>query len=179
MLGRGTVARDFRRKCLISNVKNERTKVPNETKTFWYRSKISLIDNRLFQFGPESAHLDKIEMISFDKNSGKNSNVLVSFLYIGTFVGRLFHYFFDNTCTVVSTSPKANPFAWQSSLQVDSAAQRANSLGDKKSSAHLQSFSRQEPLLRPIALHVPFKIKFRMIMDLNLGYNTFAIYVKG
>ncbi len=31
----------------------------NETKTFWYRSRIP---NRLFRFGPESALLDQIEM---------------------------------------------------------------------------------------------------------------------
>jgi hypothetical protein len=39
----------------------------NETKTLWYRSRICLIENRLFRFGPESALLDQIEMTSFDK----------------------------------------------------------------------------------------------------------------
>jgi hypothetical protein len=81
---------------LNNNVKNKRTNVPilfwNETKTFWCRSRICLIENRLFRFGPESALLDQIEMISFDKtNSGTNLNVLVSFLFdIGTFVPSLF-----------------------------------------------------------------------------------------
>ncbi len=85
------------------NVKNKRTNDPisfrKETKTFWYRPRIFLIDNRLLLFGPESALLDQIEMISFDKtNSGTNSNVLVSFrLDIGKFVERLFLYCFDIT----------------------------------------------------------------------------------
>jgi hypothetical protein len=39
----------------------------NETKTFWYRSRIYLIENRLFRFGPETALLNQIEMLSFDK----------------------------------------------------------------------------------------------------------------
>ncbi len=54
-----------------SNVKNERTNVPNfryhfgnETKMFWYRSQICHVENRLFRFGPESALLDQIEMCS-------------------------------------------------------------------------------------------------------------------
>ncbi len=38
----------------------------NETKTFWYRSRICLVENRLFRFGPESVLLDQIDMISFD-----------------------------------------------------------------------------------------------------------------
>jgi hypothetical protein len=38
----------------------------NETKTFWYRSQIFLVENRLFRFGPESVLLDQIDMISFD-----------------------------------------------------------------------------------------------------------------
>ncbi len=68
-----------------------RYRLGNKTKTFWYRSRICLNENRLFRFGPESAFLDQIEMITFDKtNSGTNSNVLVLFLlYIGTFVERL------------------------------------------------------------------------------------------
>ncbi len=53
----------------------------NEIKTFWYRSRICHVENRLFRFGPESALLDQIEMISFDgADSGTNSDVLVSFL---------------------------------------------------------------------------------------------------
>jgi hypothetical protein len=40
-----------------------------------------LVENRLFRFGPESALLDQMEMISFDgADSGTNSDVLVSFL---------------------------------------------------------------------------------------------------
>ncbi len=67
-----------------NNVKNERTNVPisfgNETKTIWCRSRICLVENRLFRFGPESALLDQTE-ISFDgADSGTNSDVLVSFL---------------------------------------------------------------------------------------------------
>jgi hypothetical protein len=40
----------------------------NETKTFWYRSRIwiCLVENRLFRFGPESVLLEQIDMISFD-----------------------------------------------------------------------------------------------------------------
>ncbi len=65
-----------------SNVQNERTNVLisfwNESKTFWYRSRICLIENRLFRFGPESALLDQIEMISFGKTSSEtNTNVLL------------------------------------------------------------------------------------------------------
>jgi hypothetical protein len=62
----------------------------NETKTFWYRSRIYLVENRLFRFSPESALLDQIEMISFDEaDSGTTSDVLVSFLLdVGTFVER-------------------------------------------------------------------------------------------
>jgi hypothetical protein len=57
-----------------------RYRFENETKTFWYRSRISL-ENILFRFGQESAFLDKIEMIYFDKtNSGMNSIFFVSFL---------------------------------------------------------------------------------------------------
>ncbi len=76
---------------LSSNVKNKTTNITcfrNETKTFSYRSRICLNENRLFWFVPESLFLDQIEMISFDKtSSGWSSNVLVSFLLdIGTFV---------------------------------------------------------------------------------------------
>jgi hypothetical protein len=50
--------------------------IGNKTKTFWYCSQISFIENRLFQFRPESALLGLIERISFDNtNSGKNSIV--------------------------------------------------------------------------------------------------------
>ncbi len=49
----------------------------NETKTF------SLIENRLFRFGPESALLGQIDRISFDKkNSEKNSMVFFYSYYI-------------------------------------------------------------------------------------------------
>jgi hypothetical protein len=71
----------------------------NETKTFWYRSRICLDENSLFPFGPESALLDQIEMCSFDgADSRTNSNVLVSFLLdVRTFVERLLLYCFDIT----------------------------------------------------------------------------------
>jgi hypothetical protein len=49
----------------------------NETKTLCLCSQISLIGNRLFRFGPESALLGQIERISFGKtNSGTNSIVI-------------------------------------------------------------------------------------------------------
>ncbi len=35
----------------------------NETKTFWYRSRICLVENRLFKFGPESAELRRYGFI--------------------------------------------------------------------------------------------------------------------
>jgi hypothetical protein len=62
----------------------------NETKTFWYRSRICL-ENRLFRFGPVPALLDQTEKIFFDgTNLGPDSNGLVSVrLDIGTFVERL------------------------------------------------------------------------------------------
>jgi hypothetical protein len=76
----------------------------NETKTFLYRSQICLIENKSFRFGPESALLDQIEMISFDKtNSGTNSNVLVSFrLDIGTFVERLWNIYSFTVLTLLN-----------------------------------------------------------------------------
>jgi hypothetical protein len=65
----------------------------NETKTLRYRFRICPVENRLFRFGPESALLDQIEMISLDTtNSETNSNVLVLFLLDnGTFVERLWN----------------------------------------------------------------------------------------
>jgi hypothetical protein len=69
-----------------------RTNVPI---SFWKQnqhvlvlSRICLVENRLFRFGPESALLDQIEMISFDgADSGTNSDVLVLFLSdVRTFV---------------------------------------------------------------------------------------------
>jgi hypothetical protein len=75
----------------------------NENKTFWYRSRISLIENRLFRFSLESALLGQIERISFDNtNSGDNSIVFCFIpiryrnVYI-TFVNRLLLYCFDIT----------------------------------------------------------------------------------
>ncbi len=61
------------------------------------RSRICLVENRLFRSGPESALLD--QMCSFDgADSGRNSDVLVSFLFdVGTFVERLLLYCFDIT----------------------------------------------------------------------------------
>ncbi len=82
---------------LYSNVKYERTKFRypfgNETKTFWYRFRICLVENRLFRFVPESALLDQTEMFPFDgTNSGMNSDVLVSFLLdVATLVERLWN----------------------------------------------------------------------------------------
>jgi hypothetical protein len=70
-------------------------------KTFWYRPRICLIENRLFRFGPESAPLEQIKLsLSIRKNSGTNPHVLVSFLlryrnFCGTFLERLFLYCFD------------------------------------------------------------------------------------
>jgi hypothetical protein len=68
------------------------------------------IENRLFQFGPESALLDQIEMITFDKtNLGSNSNHRFGFIPIryesvcGMFVERLFLYCFDFTVLDLST----------------------------------------------------------------------------
>jgi hypothetical protein len=39
----------------------------NETKTFWYGSRICVVEKRLFRFGPDSVLLDQIDMISFDE----------------------------------------------------------------------------------------------------------------
>jgi hypothetical protein len=65
----------------------------NETKTFWYCSRICLFETKLFRFCPESALLDQLVMLSFDMTySGTNSNVMVSFLLdIGTFVDCLWN----------------------------------------------------------------------------------------
>jgi hypothetical protein len=63
----------------------------NETNMFWYRSQISLIENRLYRFCPESALLGQIERISFDKTiSGKNS-IVFCFIPIKTFVELLWN----------------------------------------------------------------------------------------
>jgi hypothetical protein len=68
-------------------------------KTFWCRSRICLLENRLLRYVPESALLDQIEIISFDAaDSSTNSDIRVSFLLAsGTFVERLFLYCFDIT----------------------------------------------------------------------------------
>ncbi len=75
----------------------------NKTKTFWYRSRICLVENRLFRFGPESALLDQIEMISFNlADSGTNSAVKVSFLLgVGTFVERLWYVYCSFTVLIL------------------------------------------------------------------------------
>ena len=53
-------------------------------------------------------------------------------------------------------SPVPFPWRWQSNLQVDSAAHNANSEGLRNSSEHSQpSPNSQDPVLRPMALHVP------------------------
>jgi hypothetical protein len=95
---------------VLSKTKGQtfRYRFGNET-TFWYRSRICLVENRWFRFGPESALLDHIEMISFDgSDSGTNSDVLVSFLLdVGTFVERVFLYCFDinNTYHIIVCCP--------------------------------------------------------------------------
>ncbi len=78
----------------------------SETKTFWYRSQICLVENRLFQFGPESAPLDQIEMISFEgADWGTNSDVLVSFLLdVGKFAERLWNVCSFTILTLLDSS---------------------------------------------------------------------------
>jgi hypothetical protein len=84
-----------------SNVKNGRTNIPisiwKRNQNFWYSSQISLVENILFQFCPESALLGKIERITFDKtNRERKQWFFVSFLLdIGTFVERLLLYCFE------------------------------------------------------------------------------------
>ena len=69
-------------------------------------------------------------------------------------------------------SPVAFPLAWQSSLQVDSAAQSANCFGVSFSSEHWQSKELftvlHSPVLRPIALQVP-RFFFRINKSLKTG----------
>jgi hypothetical protein len=68
----------------------------NETKTFWYRSQVSLVENRLFQFCPESALLGKIEK----KDLLQSFFCFISIRYrnvCGTFVECLFLYCFNIT----------------------------------------------------------------------------------
>ncbi len=48
----------------------------NETKTFWYPSRICLVENRLFPFGPESVLLDQIEMCSYNPQIRKQTQTL-------------------------------------------------------------------------------------------------------
>ena len=70
-------------------------------------------------------------------------------------------------------SPVAFPLAWQSSLQVDSAAQSANCFGVSFSSEHWQSKELftvlHSPVLRPIALQVP-RFFFRINKSLKTGW---------
>ncbi len=91
----GTLKELKARLIALSKTKGQtfRYRFGNETKTFWYRSRICLVENILFPFGPESALLDQIEKFSFDgADSETNSHVLVSFLLdVGTFVGRLWN----------------------------------------------------------------------------------------
>jgi hypothetical protein len=94
--------------CIVMfNVKYERTKFRypfgNETKRFWYRFRICLVENRLFRFVPESALLDQTEMFSFDgTDSGMNSDVLVSFLLdVGTLMERLWNVFSFTVLTLL------------------------------------------------------------------------------
>jgi hypothetical protein len=76
----------------------------NETNMFLYHSRICLTENRFFRFGPESALLDQIEMISFDKTIRERTQTFWFHSYeiseslwnvYGTFVERLFLYCFD------------------------------------------------------------------------------------
>jgi hypothetical protein len=72
----------------------------NETKTFWYRSRLGLIDNRSYRSGTESALLDQIEMIFFgDTNSVTNYKTFWFhserlWNVCGTFVSLLFDMIF-------------------------------------------------------------------------------------
>jgi hypothetical protein len=69
-----------------------------------------LVDNRLFRFGPESALLGQIEIISFNGVDSEHSDVLVSFMLdVGTFVERLFLYCFDIPSTL--DRPESNTIA--------------------------------------------------------------------
>jgi hypothetical protein len=76
----------------MSKRKDKRSDIVLERnqKTFWYRSQICFIENRWFRYGPESALLDQIEMISFNET---NSGTFVELLWnvCGTFVERLWN----------------------------------------------------------------------------------------
>jgi hypothetical protein len=76
----------------------------NETKTFCFRFQISLIENTMFRFDPESALLGLIERISFDNtNSGKNSIFFLFHCYLISerlCVERLLLYCFDITISI-------------------------------------------------------------------------------
>jgi hypothetical protein len=73
----------------------------NETKTFWYHSRI---------YGLESALLDQTEICSFDvADSGTNSDVLVSFLLdVGTFVKHLSNVCSFTVLTLLISSLRQN-----------------------------------------------------------------------
>ncbi len=96
-----------------SNVKNERTNIPISfgNETFWYRSWICLIENRLFGFGPELALLDQIEVIFFDRtNSETNSNFWFHFYSISKGLW--------NVCSfTVLTLLVESHFSWERSCQ--------------------------------------------------------------
>ncbi len=116
----------------------------NETKTFWYRSRICLVENRLFRSGLESALLDQIEMCSFDgADSGTNSDILVSFMLrrcrnvCGMFVERLLLYCFDITQPSVSSFSKLNFCHYQ----VYSSTHPATLLYNQADSSHIISSS--------------------------------------
>jgi hypothetical protein len=92
-----------------SNVKNGRTNVPNrfgnETETFWYRSRISLIKNKLFRFYPESALQDQTKgSPSMGQIRERTQSFLVSILLdIGTFVERLWNVCSFTVLTLLKT----------------------------------------------------------------------------
>jgi hypothetical protein len=54
-------------KIVMSKTKGQtfRYRFGNETKMFWYRSRVCLVVNRLFRFGPESGP-NTVDMISFE-----------------------------------------------------------------------------------------------------------------
>ncbi len=70
-------------KVVMSKTKGQtfRYRFGTKPKRFGLPILYSIIENRLFRLDPESALMDQIEIISFDKtNSGTNSNVCLASL---------------------------------------------------------------------------------------------------
>ncbi len=90
---------------MSSNVKSERSNVPISFRKR-NRSRICLVENRLFRLGPRSALLDQIEMCSFDgADSETYSDILVSFLLdFRTFAERLWNLCSFTVLTLLSMS---------------------------------------------------------------------------